>query len=278
MNRSVRALALVPAVFSLGLVLAQATQTTGTAAALTPRQIEEFLLRADVVATEPVNKGVTNSTRVTLSDGRTTHDAHVQSVDVAMPLFDAGRASEVNFKDSYRFNVAAYRLARLLNLNVPVSVERRINGKVASVTWWVDDVMMDEGERTRRQAPGPDRARTSNQLSVMRVFDELIQNVDRNQGNLLWTSDWSMWMIDHTRAFRLGKELRKPEYLLRCDRSLYEKLRRLRREEVKEAVGDSLTNPEIDALLSRRDAIVKFFEDRIARRGEAVVLFTLLEP
>ena len=41
----------------------------------------------------------------------------------------------------------------------------------------------------------------------MKVWDELIQNKDRNAGNIIWTSDWSMWLIDHTRAFRLGKEL-----------------------------------------------------------------------
>ena len=40
----------------------------------------------------------------------------------------------------------------------------------------------------------------------LRIFDELIQNRDRNTGNLLWTTDWKMWMIDHTRAFRLGDD------------------------------------------------------------------------
>ena len=61
----------------------------------------------------------------------------------------------------------------------------------------------------------------------MRVFDELIQNKDRNQGNILWTSDWTMWLIDHTRAFRLGQELLKPDDLTRCDRGLLERLRAL---------------------------------------------------
>ena len=53
--------------------------------------------------------------------------------------------------------------------------------------------------------------KTTKQIQIMRVFDELIQNRDRNQGNILWTNDWTMWLIDHTRAFRLGKELLKPE-------------------------------------------------------------------
>ena len=41
---------------------------------------------------------------------------------------------------------------------------------------------------------------------AVRVFDELIANRDRNIGNMLWTSTWKMWMIDHTRAFRRGAE------------------------------------------------------------------------
>ena len=52
----------------------------------------------------------------------------------------------------------------------------------------------------------------------MRVFDELIANTDRNVGNLLWTTDGKMWMIDHTRAFRLQPTLKAPQLLQRCDR------------------------------------------------------------
>ena len=32
-------------------------------------------------------------------------------------------------------------------------------------------------------------ARTSNQIQLMRIWDELIQNRDRNQGNILRTND-----------------------------------------------------------------------------------------
>jgi DNA phosphorothioation-dependent restriction protein DptG len=109
----------------------------------------------------------------------------------------------------------------------------------------------------------------------MRVFDELIQNRDRNAGNLLWTADWKMWMIDHTRAFRLGKELLKPQQLERVERTLFEKMRELNETKLADAMGKSMTKAEIDALLARRDAIVKLFDDRIAQRGEAAVVYTL---
>src|SRR6185436_9562776 len=109
----------------------------------------------------------------------------------------------------------------------------------------------------------------------LRVFDELIQNRDRNLGNLLWTKDWTMWMIDHTRAFRINNKLLKPESLERCETSLLAGMRGLTRPALAAAVGDSLTNDEINMVMARRDVIVKLFDDRIAKIGRASVLYTL---
>ena len=91
--------------------------------ALSPEEMESFLLNAPIVANKGFLKGVTKARRVTLSDGRTTHDAQVQDVDIALPIFEVGpKHTEVNFKDTYRYNIAAYRLARLLRPdNVPMS-------------------------------------------------------------------------------------------------------------------------------------------------------------
>jgi len=241
---------------------------------LAPEDMEAFLLKAKVTNRRDAGSGVTGSSRVTLSDGRLTHDAHVQAVDVARAVFTAGKASEVNFKDTYRYNIAGYRLARLIGLdNVPMSVERNIEGKLAAVTWWVDDVQMDEGARLKKKTMAPDVQRFAKQIQVMKIWDELIQNKDRNGGNLLWTSDWSMWLIDHTRAFRLGKELVAPADLTRCDRRLLDGMRALTAESLAKAVGDSLTKEEQGAVLARRDLIVKHFDDRISKLGEGI-LFT----
>ena len=241
---------------------------------LTPEDMEAFLLKAKVTNRRDAGSGVTGSSRVTLSDGRLTHDAHVQAVDVARAVFQAGKASEVNFKDTYRYNIAGYRLARLVGLdNVPMSVERNIEGKLAAVTWWVEDVLIDEGSRLKKKTMAPDVQRFAKQIQVMKIWDELIQNKDRNGGNVLWTSDWSMWLIDHTRAFRLGKELVAPADLTRCDRRLLDGMRALTAESLAKAVGDSLTKEEQGAVLARRNLIVKHFDDRISRLGEGI-LFT----
>lgn len=257
-------------------LLAQGTPAPAPTPALSPEAMEAFLLKARISNQRDAGSGVTNSRRATLTDGQLTHDAHIQTVDIAQQVFEAGRNTELNFKDTYRYNIAGYRVAKLIGLTtVPMSVERTVEGKVAAVTWWVDDVQMDEKERMKTKSQGPDPVRTNKQIQIMRVWDELIQNRDRNQGNILWTHDWTMWLIDHTRAFRLNTNLLKPEQLSRCDRGLLERLRAVTPEALKQAVGNSLTKQEQEALLARRDKIIKHYDERIARLGEPVVLFTL---
>ena len=262
---------------SVAFLSGQAVLPAPPPVSLSLEETEAFLLNAKIVGRKGVSTGVTDTIQATLSDGRITHDASIQTVDIAQTVFQAGKASEVNFKDTYRFNIAAYRLARLLGLqNVPMSVERRFDGKPGAWTWWIDDVQFDEKGRLKEKSIlGPNPERTTKQVQVMRVFDELIQNRDRNQGNILWTKDWTLWMIDHTRAFRLGKELLKPDQLNRCERSLFEGMRALTLERVTEVMGEFMRKDEIQAVLTRRDVIVKHFEDRIATRGEAAVLYSM---
>ena len=249
-------------------------QAQDPAPALSAAEMEAFLLEAELTDVREAGAGVTGSQRASASDGRLTHDVHIQSVDIRRSRFVArGARVELNFRDSYLYNVAAYRLAVLLGIdNVPMSVLRRVDGRPAAVTWWVDDVAMTEGERLDQRAMGPDPARTSRQFYTQYVFDELIQNRDRNQGNTLWTTDWKMWLIDHTRAFRQDVELTRPDQLMRIDRELLDALRGLTAEAVEAALGDVLSRGERSSVMRRRDLLLQHFDDRIARFGERGVV------
>ena len=56
---------------------------------------------------------------------------------------------------------------------------------------------------------------------VVRLFDQLIFNTDRNLGNLLIDKSWRLWMIDHTRAFKTFTEPKSPKNLsTQCARGL----------------------------------------------------------
>jgi hypothetical protein len=133
---------------------------------------------------------------------------------------------------------------------------------------------MTEEDRRKKSATDPNPQRFDHYRYRQRVFDELIQNRDRNLGNILYTKEWVAWMIDHTRAFRLNKDLGKPDELIRVERSLYENLKKLTAASLSAAVGKQLRKPEVDAVIARRDAIVKIFDARIAKSGEASVLYT----
>jgi hypothetical protein len=268
-----------PLLLALVLVLAPRLATPQVVA-LTPEQMADFLAKAAIVKERTTSDGVTRPVRATLSDGVLTHDAQFQIVDEAKALFEAGKASEVDFKDTYRFNIAGYRLAQMVGLqNVPMSVERRYKNKNAAVTWWIDDVMFDDSGRQKLQDKyGPDPERTAKQLHTMHVWDELIQNRDRNKGNIVWTKDWTLWMIDHTRAFRSGESLLKPNDLIRVERTFFEKMKQLTEASVSETMKGILTRGEIRSMLKRRDALVKHFEKQIAERSEVAVFFTLSPP
>jgi hypothetical protein len=261
------------------------SQTAGQAQQSDPamwsrEEKEQFLLTAKVVKTRGISEGVTNSQRATLESERGIHDAHIQTIDEYKAKFESATGgSEMNFKDTYKFNLAAYLLERTLDLNmIPVTVERSVGGHHASVTWWIDNVLMDEKERLRRKEDPPEAVRDkwNRQMYIVRVFDQLIYNTDRNLGNILITKNWNIWMIDHTRGFRTYKELPDPKNLVKCDRELLKGLRELNKQTLKEKLGKYLSGMEIDGLLGRRDKIVKFFDDKIARDGEAAVLYDYL--
>jgi hypothetical protein len=259
---------------SLVVLLLSLPYAAQDAPVLTDQQIELFLKKAKIVKTRGAGKGVTDSVRATATDGTLTHDVHIQTIDERKAEFRTKQGLERDFRDSWEYNVAAYRIDRLLDLRiVPVSVERNFNGRSAAYTWWIDDYLMDEGERLKKDVKPPDFNCWNQQVRVLRVFDQLIANTDRNLGNLLITNSWRLWAIDHTRAFRRGTEPTSLGNLTQVDRTMLKKMKELTRETLQKQVSGYLGSPEISALLSRRDAIVKLFESR----GE-VVLFDRQPP
>ena len=143
---------------------------------------------------------------------------------------------------------------------IPPSVERNYQGSGAAFTWWVDDVMMDEAGRMSKKLTAPDSENWNDQMYIVRVFDQLIFNTDRNLGNLLITKDWQLWMIDHTRAFRISHDLLMAKNLVKCERSLLEAMRKLKAGELKAAMGNVITGSEQQGIMKRRDKIVATFE------------------
>jgi hypothetical protein len=242
---------------------------------LSEAQMREFLLKGKVVKSVRVSKGITGTYRLTLSDGVLVHDASFQSIDQRKPQEQLSTGvTEFNFRDSYRFNIAAYELAKLLGLAdmMPVTVERKWSGDTGSLSWWLP-AKLDEEKRRKQDIQPPDRIAYNNQMNKMYVFEQLVYDTDRNQGNIMFSGDWHVWMIDFTRAFRMLPDLPHPSHLVMCQRKLFERLRALTVAEVKLVTKGYLDDMQIRGMMQRRDKIIAYFEKLIAERGESAVLY-----
>ncbi len=242
---------------------------------LTKEQMEQFLLTADVVAHKGSKKGITHNDHLTLSDGKITHDASFETIDEHKHEQKlASGQTEYNFVDSYKYNIAAFRLAELLGLDdlVPVYVERKWQGRRGSLSWWLP-VQMDEGERKKRHITPPDPDAWNKQMYKIRILDQLTYDTDANLTNVLITEDWKPWRIDFSRAFRLYNQLQEPRDLIKCDRQLFAKLKALDANELAAKTDGFLTKSELKALMARRDKMVAHFQKLIAEKGEDAVLY-----
>jgi hypothetical protein len=224
------------------------------------REIEGFLRTAPIERLEDLGVGVTGSKRAFFAPGGLAESAVVK---VLPPRWRG------DFFESYKSEIAAYELDRILGLDmVPVTVERRMDDQQASVQLWVEGRVLSE---IGRQAP-PRPAHWSRQVRRQRVFDALIANIDRNAGNILVDDAWNMTLIDHSRAFAVDTMPREQE-ITRVDRELFEALKALDDRTLAERLRPWLFDDNaLRALFGRRDKLVARLERLIEERGEAVVL------
>jgi hypothetical protein len=158
---------------------------------------------------------------------------------------------------------------------IPPVVKREIDGVVGTLQLWLEestpeDILIQQG----RLRP-PNVARWNQQKQVMYVFDNLIANSDRNQGNLLIDGAWNIWFIDHTRAFRRTSQLLSADGMVACDRELWLKLQEIEPKEIRRRLDPYLETKELAKLLTRHQKILRVLGKSIKEKGEDAVLFDL---
>lgn len=182
------------------------------------------------------------------------------------------------FRDTYLNQVAAYEMSRMLGIsNVPPTVLRKVDGQEGSVQIWIENSVNERDRRAKNISPSNEDLIDLN-IYDMRVFDNLINNIDRNLTNIVFDPEWRVFFIDHTRAFGRSLQLPDPKRLRKCSRPLWEKLQSLDKNLVEEKLKPYMGPIEISRIFDRRDEIVKHFKAKIAREGEENVLFDYPEP
>jgi hypothetical protein len=260
-------------------------------AASPPENWEEFLLTAEIAASRPIGEGVTKPWRLTLQKGDIRHDAAWKNVDETVE--NRGEWA----LDSWKSEIAAYRLDKLIGLNlVPPCVEREFapppstRKRKGALSYWAESRMNYLKMQEEKIEFPPERAVEADRMKYMvRLWDCLTANADRTQQNILLTEDWRTILIDHSRAFQpdaiYAKQLifgtdgmqrledGRPFLIRLVPRALYERILALDAKKIKDAVGDYLSDRQIKGIVSRVALLRKEIEAMVAQDGADKVFY-----
>ena len=221
-------------------------------------EIERHLQSAEIVRMEAIGTGVTKPQRAHLAPATPFESL------VWKPLAPGMRGG---YQESYKSEIAAYELDKLLMLNmVPPAVERRISGDAGAAIMWLD------GTKSVKETGGkvPTGPQFGRPLRVMQMFDNLIGNADRNAGNILIDGASNVILIDHSRAFIAGDKL--PWKFERVDGELWAKFKTLTSQRLKTSLGQWLDDEAIRAMIDRRDRMVREVDKLTAKKGAAATI------
>ncbi len=243
---------------------------------LSDQEIETILLQGRVIDRENLDVGVTLPERLWLEHEGYRISAAFKHLDFerkGLTHFEKA-PPQLNFKDSFRYERAAYLLDRLLGLQmVPVTVLRDVRNHEGAVVAWVEDAITEQ-ERLRLKLAPEETRLLIRQRAAMRLFDALVYNIDNNLGNQLWTRpDWRLHLIDHSRSFRQQPKL--PESFANRPVSLgpelYDVLWSLDGPQIEATLGEVLSPGEIKTLVARHQLILEKIEHDRREYGDPFV-------
>ena len=249
----------------------------------TDAEIEAFLAEAEIIKTSSVPTGVTLPLKLTLKGDGFEAFAAFKYADIerrkVTENINGRNHHSLVWRDSYGYDIAAYELDRLLGLDrVPATVPRAIKQDSGAVNIWLSKTVNAADLTQKLKVDPPDQERWIQQRLIMQIFNNLVANRDSNLGNLLIDPNWRLWLIDCSRCFGATKKIYYPlEKISQCERGLWQGLKSLNENEIRESLAPHLDRSEIKALMARRDKIVRHFQKLIDERGEVAVLYDV-EP
>lgn len=225
------------------------------------QEMEDYLRTAVVTKLEDIGLGVTKPRRAYLAPGGPFDRMAWKTI---APGIHSG------YWESYKSEIAAYELDKLLELNmIPPTVEREVHRDRGAAVMWASPIKSFKDLGGPPTPPSDHVARWNRQLIQAKMFDNLIANIDPNLGNWLVDPSWNLILIDHTRSFTTKKEM--VHEMTRIDHELWQRMKALTVESLTPALKKWMGNREIRGIIERRDRMQGVIDKLVASRGEAAV-------
>src|SRR2546425_8171969 len=133
-------------------------------------EVENFLAQAKIIRQQSISVGVTLPRKLSLElDGKMQFGAFKTIDEGPVPTKQLDRGVELQFQDSWRTEVAAYELDKLIGLGmVPATIERTVESKRGSLQFWVT-AKMNEEERLKKKLSPPNGIAWNQQVAKLRL-------------------------------------------------------------------------------------------------------------
>jgi hypothetical protein len=218
------------------------------------QEIEDYLRTVEILSTSGTGEGVTHPKKAKLPPGGPTDTLFFKAV----PEGPQGGAME-----GYKEEIAAYQIDQMLRLGmVPPTVEKVYQKQKGAAVYGIAGVknFNELGSKNGGAPTPPDSSKQEYwnvQLTRAKMFDCLVDNQDPNLGNWLANADWTLFIIDHSRALHGDVTCVHQKTINHTD--LTAKLSMW--------MGKS----EIKAIITSRDNLGKMIDGLVKKNGEANV-------
>lgn len=235
------------------------------------KELEDYLRKAQICSDKRRAGRRTEAWLLCLTDGKIERRGFFRLTNRTRPH---------PLADSYKYDLAAYELNKLLDLNlVPPTVEREIEGRKGMLQLLIQGIITEEIRRNKKIEP-PDFESFKNSLEELTIFENLTYADSycgkRDLGDILIVrkEDWKIWRVDFSEAFAPFPELIPECHITRCSKKLYQNLLKLDNDVVKAKLSLYLNDEEINALLERKKVIIEKIQKLVNEKGEESVLFS----
>jgi hypothetical protein len=237
------------------------------------KELEAYLKKANVgTILKGAQGGRGEAWTINLHDGKTARRGFFKYVDIRRPT---------NFPISYKYELAAYELTKLLKINiVPPVIEREIQEpkgqkRKGSLQIYVEGCIR-ESDRMLKKIDPPNPQVFADALEEINVL-EILTSCDHLSPKdiLIHRETWRVCRVDFAEAFDPSTEFLPEAAIRRCSRRLYKGLLDLSPLDVEATLKPYINSREIKGLLDRRNLIIEKIKNLIKDKGEAAILFDL---